>query len=83
MSPDTVHLDLEDNEEVSEMFAGCTPGQSVTLTLEVTINEHSDDRLSASIDGVESVNKGEDYEEEDDSGEVEEVEDVMAVIKGA
>lgn len=83
MSPNTIHIDLEDNEEVANMFSGCKPGQGVTITAEFTINELSDDRVTASIDGIENVSKDEGYDEEepDYDEETEEVEDVMAVIR--
>lgn len=87
MSPNTIHIDLEDNEEVADMFSGCKAGQSVTITAEFTISEHSDDRVTASIDAIETVSKDGGYDEEEpdedneDEDDVEEIEDVMAVIR--
>ena len=66
---DSVAIDIEDNEEVAELFEGCKAGHVVTITMEATITERTEDRVAASIDGIENVIKEEGYEdeEEDDS----------------
>jgi hypothetical protein len=63
---DSVHIDIEDNEDVADMFAGCKAGHTVKLSIEATITEHTEDRVSASIDGIESVEKVGEYEDEDE-----------------
>jgi len=68
---DSIHIDIEDNEEVADLFSGCKAGHTVRLTVEATITEYTEDRVSASIDGIESVDKtggDEDEEEEDEEG---------------
>jgi hypothetical protein len=63
---DSVHIDTEDNEEVSELFSGCKAGHEISITLQATITEHTEDRVSASIDGIETVDKIGEYEDEDE-----------------
>lgn len=72
---DSVHVDIEDNEEVGDLFAGCKAGHVVRITLEATISEKTEDRVSASIDGIEAVDKLEGYDEEDESDNEDENED--------
>ena len=68
---DIVNIDIEDNEEVAEMFEGCKAGHVVSITLEATITERTEDRVAASIDGLEKVDKigGYDDDEEEDGEE--------------
>jgi len=63
---DTIHLDIEDNEEVSDLFSGCKAGHTVKISLEATITEHTEDRIAASVDGIEEVEKVGDYDDDDD-----------------
>jgi hypothetical protein len=63
---DTINIDIEDNEEVADLFEGCKAGHVVKITLEATITERTEDRVNASIDGIESVSKEEGYEDEDE-----------------
>ena len=72
---DSVHIDIEDNEEVADLFAGCKAGHVVRITLEATITERTEDRVGASIDGIEDVDKIGGYDDEDEEPEDEEVED--------
>ena len=74
---DSVHIDIEDNEEVAELFEGCKAGHVVKLTLEATITEYTEDRVSASIDGIEQVDKlsGDDDDDDDDEDTEEEDEE--------
>lgn len=71
---DSVHIDIEDNEEVADLFAGCKAGHVVRITLEATITERTEDRVGASIDGIEDVDKIGGYDDEDEEPEDEEVE---------
>lgn len=72
---DSVHIDIEDNEEVADLFAGCKAGHVVRITLEATITERTEDRVGASIDGIEDVDKIGGYDDEEEEPEDEEVED--------
>ena len=62
---DTVNIDFEDNEDVANMFADATAGGTLSLTLQVTVNEINEDHVSASIDGVENVSGADEGEEEE------------------
>jgi hypothetical protein len=70
-SLDTMTLDFEDNEDVYNMFAGSTTGDTLDITVQATVNEISENQISVSIDGVETVNNL----SEDEVGEEIEVED--------
>lgn len=70
-SLDTMTLDFEDNEDVYNMFAGSTTGDTLDITVQATVNEISENQISVSIDGVESVNNL----SEDEVGEEIEMED--------
>ena len=72
---DSVHIDIEDNEEVADLFAGCKAGHVVRITLEATITERTEDRVGARIDGIEDVDKIGGYDDEEEEPEDEEVED--------
>jgi hypothetical protein len=72
----TIHIDIEDNEEVSDLFQGCKAGDVVRITAEVTITEHTEDRVSGAIDGVESLKKISGYDDDDDDDDDEEEEEV-------
>jgi len=72
---DSVHIDIEDNEEVADLFAGCKAGHVVRITLEATITERTDDRVGASIDGIENVDKIGGYDDDEDDMDDDESED--------
>lgn len=65
---DLLQLSLGD-EEVAELFEGINAGDKIKLTLEVTVSEIDDERLSATVDMVHddvNVEESEDYEDEED-----------------
>ena len=72
---DSIHIDIEDNEEVAELFSGCKAGHEIKLTLEATITEHTEDRVSASIDGIEEVDKIGGYDDDEAEEPEEETEE--------
>ena len=72
---DTLTLDLEDNEDVADMFAGATAGDTLAVTMQGTVNEVTDTTISISVDGVDSVDVDEDDLGEEEDMEVEEEEE--------
>ena len=62
---DSVHIDIEDNEDVAELFEGCKAGHVVRITMEATITERTEDRVTASVDGIEQVDKIGGYDDEE------------------
>ena len=66
---DSVHIDIEDNEDVAELFEGCKAGHVVRITMEATITERTEDRVAASVDGIEQVDKIGGYDDEDEETE--------------
>ena len=62
---DSVHIDIEDNEDVAELFEGCKAGHVVRITMEATITERTEDRVAASVDGIEQVDKIGGYDDEE------------------
>ena len=65
---DLLQLSLGD-EEVAELFEGINAGDKIKLTVEVTVSEIDDERLSATVDMVHddvNVEESEDFEEEED-----------------
>jgi hypothetical protein len=84
---DLLQLSLGD-EEVAELFEGINAGDKIKLTIEVTVSELDDERLSATVDMVhDDVNveeeagdfeEDEDYEEDEDGDEDEEYEEEEA-----
>ncbi len=73
---DSIHIDIEDNEEVADLFAGCKAGHEIRVTLQATVTEYTEDRVSASIDGIESVDKTGGDEDEDEDEDEEDTEEV-------
>ena len=72
---DSVHIDIEDNEDVAELFEGCKAGHVVRITMEATIAERTEDRVAASIDGIEQVDKIGGYDEDEEDEDMEDVEE--------
>lgn len=67
-SLDTMTLDLEDNDDVANMFAGAVTGDTLEIKAQASIIEVNENQISLSVDGVESVSN---LSEEDLGEEVE------------
>jgi len=74
-SLDTMTIDLEDNEDVYNMFSGSNTGDTLDIVVQATVNEINENQISVSIDGVESVKNL----SEDEAGEEVEVDDDLEI----
>jgi len=68
-------IDLEDNEDVYNMFSGSNTGDTLDIVVQATVNEINENQISVSIDGVESVKNL----SEDEAGEEVEVDDDLEI----